>query len=136
MGIEDQIIDEIQKRGREKLSDHIYGLRHELIGKACLYRGSLHGELKPAIPYGAYILDGDGYHNDLRFAIAYYDPESSFEGEDMHVKVLAGVQKERLIPLDPSSRNAQEVYHTILSWLIDNRPGKYKPKQEEELQKV
>ena len=50
MDIVKQVADELEKREQEEISDHLYGLRHELIGKPCLYFSD--GELKPAIPYG------------------------------------------------------------------------------------
>ena len=36
---------------RRRLSDHIYGEDHHLIGKVCAYQGEL------VIPYGSYTLD-------------------------------------------------------------------------------
>lgn len=113
---------------QEKLSDHIYGHRHELIGKPCLFLQD--GDLKPAIPYGAYRLNKDAENNveDYKkgkslLTIAYFDPKSLFEGENVHVKAMSGVSPDDLIPVDPSSKKAQEISHVVLGWLISHRDG-------------
>jgi len=134
MDIVNQVADELEKRGQERISEHIYGLRHELIGKPCLY--SCDGDLKPAIPYGAYRLSEDAEIHVAEYkqgkpllVIAYFDPHSSFEGSNVHVKALSAVSPDDLIPVDPSSRRGQEISHTILSWLVDNRDGTFRAEE-------
>lgn len=121
--IEKEVHRIIERRGAERLAEHVYGLNHELIGKPCLYDG------KPAIPYGAYILGEevkDHAEPGLKLAIVYFDEISSLEGVGVHVNAMSGVTPDQLIPIDPSSKKAKEVYHTILSWLVDNRSGTFR----------
>src|SRR3989338_6626805 len=112
MDIVKQVADELEKREQEEISDHLYGLRHELIGKPCLYFSD--GELKPAIPYGAYRLSKDAEIHVADYkqgkpllAIAYFDPLSFCDGSQGHVKALSAVSPDDLIPVDPTSRKGQ-----------------------------
>jgi hypothetical protein len=109
---------------KDRISTHIYGEAHPLIGAPCLFEG------KPAIPYGSFTRrDGEISKSDdgVRLTILYYDPQSSFEGSSVFVKALSGVlpDDKRLIVLDPKDFRYQIVQHQILSWLADNRCGTF-----------
>lgn len=105
---------------REFLDKGVYGLRHELIGKPCLFVTD--GIQYSAIPYGAYIL-GEEYTPLL--TILYYAENEPVEGIEVKVKAQSAISPEDLIPLDPSSKKGQQIYHQILSWLSSNRAGTF-----------
>ncbi|MAH49484.1 hypothetical protein CMI37_26915 [Candidatus Pacearchaeota archaeon] len=137
MNVVKQTADEVERRGQERLSNDLYGLRHELIGKPCLHR--VDGDLKPAIPYGAYRLTqeeeihvADYKRGKPLLAVTFYDPRSTLEGKDVHVKVVAGVRPDELIPIDPNSKRGQQIYHTLLTWLVNNRDGTFAAAQRRE----
>lgn len=111
---------------KERLSKHIYGENHPLIGMPCLYRG------RPAIPYGCHSPAAD-CHGDggPLLTILFFDPESSFEGGDVHVKAMSGIKPDNpdFVVLHPEDQRYKRTYHTILSWLADNRCSTYECQQ-------
>ncbi len=105
-------------------SHHVYGLDHPLIGVPCLFEGKL------AIPYGCFVRTDDGIMPDddgTRLVILYFDPDSPFEGANVHVKAMAGIlpNDEHLVALNPGDHRYRMAYHIILAWLADNRHGIY-----------
>ena len=136
MDLEDEISKAIDEEKTGRLGDGVYGLRHELIGKPCLYNNG--GTLHPAIPYGSYRLaEGEEFHvHGLKkrgqlLSILWYVENEPAEGINVKVKAMSGVLPDNLITLDTSSRKGQEVYHTILSWLASNRAGTFKHQEKE-----
>ncbi len=105
---------------KQFLDEGIYGLRHELIGKPCLF---VEDRIQyPAIPYGAYLSEGS---ETPLLAILYYAENEPVEGIEVKVKAHSAILPENLIPLDPFSKKGQQIYHKILSWLSSNRAGTF-----------
>jgi len=102
----------------------IYGEDHPLIGVACLFDG------KPAIPYGSYTRkDEEIAHGDdgVRLVVAYFDPERSFEGTDVSVKAISDIKPDspRITALPSRDSRCREIYHRIMTWLVENRCGTF-----------
>ena len=99
-----EVLKELSIRGRDILNnEHCYGLAHPLIGKPCLYEDSINHKSRFALPYGASAeqVSADEMGTPL-LAIAYYAPDSIFEGRKVHVKALSAVKPAELIPVDPN----------------------------------
>lgn len=128
MDLKEEVSRIIDEKNTKRLSEDLYGLSHELIGKPCLFQdGSVTYE---AIPYGSYKLkEGNEIHvqglekRGQLISILYYAENEPVEGVDVKVKAMSAVKPSSLFPLDPSSIKAQKIYHTILSWLANNRAG-------------
>ena len=103
---------------KQFLGEGIYGLRHELIGKPCLFVSN--NIQYPAIPYGACIPE-----KGPLLTILYYAENEPVEGIEVKVKAQSRISPEDLIPLDPSSKKGQQIYHKILNWLSSNRAGTF-----------
>jgi|SRR3989344_4680157 len=99
----------------ERLSDHPYGASHPLIGQPCLYKGKL-----PAIPYGAYrVSEGNGLgKGETLLAIAYVPRGDLDKNRTIEVRALSAVHPDELNKVKISSKLAQIIHHTILSWFV------------------
>jgi len=95
--------------------DHLYGGRHRLVGRLCMYRGMF------CVPYGSYVLNSpeNGYDNDQRFVIVYFGPMGMYSNSAPQSQALSAVTEGELVPVDPGSDSFGEGHHLILSSLVD-----------------
>jgi hypothetical protein len=91
-----------------KLSTHIYGDDHDLIGMPCLFQGM------PAIPYGSYTVKS--IPNQPEQLLVVHLADNQIGGK---IRAISGIRSEDLIPVDRHTVKGRKIYHVILADLAD-----------------